>query len=125
VCSIDLEPCEVWNERERTARKVHRCGSCGGAIRKGARYLCTFYVFEGTARAEKSCATCARVADRFADEHGTKPTPESLRPMLDECIANEDEPLRWLPWLRDLKRMDKRRARGIALLNADIATEGI
>ncbi len=52
MCSIDLDPCEVWREEERKARKEHRCACCNRVIKPGTKYLSHFSVFEGSPTTE-------------------------------------------------------------------------
>lgn len=92
MCSIELEPCEVWQERKVTARKDHRCSCCGGRIRAGEVYVRHFSVFEGDVSAEKSCAACEEMRRDFREEHhGTCGTPGYMQTLLEECIDYEDE----------------------------------
>ena len=88
MCYIDLEPCEVWEERERKARKEHRCSCCHGAILAGQVYLVHFSVFEGTATSGKMCTACRDDRATFAADHdGTLCTPSYFPQMLRECIG--------------------------------------
>jgi hypothetical protein len=108
MCFIDLDPCEVWDERERKARKEHKCGACGKTIRVGETYLTHFSVFEGNANSEKMCFPCRDDRKQFADAHdGTLMTPSFLRQMVAECISEGDEESerQWKPLL---DRIDSR-----------------
>lgn len=94
MCAIDLEPCAVWREKLRTARRDYRCACCGGPIRAGERYLDHFSVFEGNATSERMCNACDRDADVFAAAHdGMRCTPNYLPTMLRECIDGVVGPL--------------------------------
>jgi hypothetical protein len=42
-CDFDGEPYRVWKEKERRARKTHRCDECDGLIKPGEMY----YWFRG------------------------------------------------------------------------------
>jgi hypothetical protein len=101
MCAIDLEPCEVWREEERKARKAHRCDSCGGQIAPGSRYLSHFSVFEGEPTTRAMCLPCLADRKEFGDAHGTLPIPSFFPQMLSDCIAEGDEEseTKWQPML--------------------------
>jgi hypothetical protein len=101
MCAIDLEPCDVWRETERTARKAHRCSSCGGQIAPGARYLSHFSMFEGDYTYNKMCLLCRDDRKTFSDDHGIGPTPGYFPRLLADCIADGDEESesKWKPML--------------------------
>jgi hypothetical protein len=105
MCELELEPCEVWRETYRTARKEHRCSSCGGPIRGGEKYRDHFSIFEGHRTSQRACATCAADMDAFGKEHGTWPIPSHLAETLQECIADGDEESErvWKPMLEALR----------------------
>lgn len=90
MCSIDLDPCEVWQERKVTARKDHRCSCCGGRIKSGEVYVRHFSVFEGDVSAEKACGACEEMRRDFLAEHGTCGSPGYMQTLLEECIDYED-----------------------------------
>lgn len=90
MCSIDLEPCSVWDESEvKSARKVHTCDCCGGRIEPGSSYLRHFSVFDGDVTTEKCCASCRAARDEFRDHHGTVGTPGYTMQLLMECWSGE------------------------------------
>lgn len=99
MCYVDLEPCEVWNERQRKARKSHRCECCRGTIAAGEMYFAHFSVFEGDATNAKMCLRCNTDRDLFAAAHdGKLPTPGGFYAMLRECISeNDPDDDRWRP----------------------------
>jgi hypothetical protein len=101
MCYVDLEPCEVWEERHRKARRQHRCSCCRRAIQPGEQYLVHFSVFEGNAETQKCCAECERDRQTFADAHGgTLCQPSFLPEMLGNCIGDEPESeADWRPML--------------------------
>lgn len=101
MCMIsDREPCEVWNEYERKARKPHVCDSCWATIAPGTFYLVHFNVFEGRANAEKMCLACRDDRAAFAKEHeGMLMEPSQFRNDLYECIGEGDDDERWKPML--------------------------
>lgn len=109
MCYVDLEPCEVWDERERKACKSHKCNCCGGAIRPGEMYLVHFSVFEGLPNSEKMCGPCRDDRKEFADAHdGTLCQPHHLWEMVSGCIGEgfdegDDE-----KWKAMLARIDDR-----------------
>jgi hypothetical protein len=66
-CSVDVdEPCRVWVEIRRKARKEHKCVECREAIRAGQHY-----VEETGIDAERSpfryrtCAPCYAIRERY------------------------------------------------------------
>ena len=96
MCSFDLDPCEVWREEERKARKEHRCACCGATIKHGTKYLSHFSVFEGDPTTEALCLPCKRDRKKFVDAHGQYMTPGSFDTMLNDCIYDGDpESKRW------------------------------
>lgn len=110
MCVIDLEPCEVWSEKERTARKAHSCSCCGSAIHPGQRYLDHFSVYDGSATLQKACLPCRDDRKEFADEHdGMICNPGYFMEMLGDCITDE-EPESDAKWSPMLDRITSRRA---------------
>lgn len=111
MCAIDLDPCDVWLEKPRLARKAHLCDGCGTTIKPRSPYLVHFDVFEGAPNSEKCCYRCWLAREEFAEAHGQSFTPSSIEPMLDECISGADpgdpETKRW----RRLQRSVLGRAR--------------
>ena len=112
MCIISLEPCQVWRETTARARKTHTCDCCGGRISYGDRYTSHFSVFDGEATYEKMCAPCLDVATHFQKLHRRRGTPGSMRPLLEDCIADEgDDSLAAATWRLALDGMNERRAR--------------
>jgi len=92
MCVIDFdEYCTIWNETERTARKQHKCSSCGGRIQPGEKYVDHFDVFEGEANHEKCCMACDVDRKEFGKAHEVSLGPGGWREYLDECIAEDSE----------------------------------
>lgn len=90
MCFVDLEPCEVWDERDRKARKEHKCSACGGKITVGSLYVVHFNVFEGEAKSDKMCKPCEAARREFAKDHdGMLCMPRELINMIRECIGEE------------------------------------
>lgn len=58
-------PADVYNERERRARKEHRCQACGEAIRVGDVYNRTFVAYDGTAEAIVRCLRCQKIHEHL------------------------------------------------------------
>ena len=105
MCDINLDPCDVWRESHRKARKEHVCSCCRRAIRPGETYLVHFSVFEGDARTQKCCAECDRDRDVFAEAHGgTLSEPSYFGVLLGECIGEgDDNDERWRPMLSRIR----------------------
>lgn len=91
MCYLDLEPCSVWCEDERRARKPHRCSGCGRTIQPGEVYLHHFDVFEGHANTEKCCLECRNDRHEFCAEHERVCVPSSLLELVGECIGEDAE----------------------------------
>jgi hypothetical protein len=109
MCVIDLEPCAVWRETRRKARKEHRCSCCLRTIRAGEGYLAHFSVYDGDATSEKCCVDCERDRKAFAVAHdGMLCTPGNLAWMLVDCIGDEPETeARWGPLLTRIEASRK------------------
>jgi hypothetical protein len=105
MCDIDFDPCDVWRETRRKARKQHTCDCCGGTILPGTHYVSHFSLFEGDTTSEKICAACDADRDVFGKEHGTYPCPSYFPEVLTECIADGDEESEkvWKPMLAALR----------------------
>jgi hypothetical protein len=108
MCEVDFSDSdETWySEKQRKARKAHRCSSCCGAILPGMRYIAHVSGGDGSITAEKMCAAC--LADRtvFAEAHHFAwCTPSYLPTLLAECIHDDDEESvrRWKPVLDAMK----------------------
>lgn len=98
MCSLDLDPCAVWSETPRRARRAHECTACGVAIQPGEAYLSHFSVFEGCPSTEKMCFACWLARGQFAEAHGQSFPPSALLEQLHDCIgANDDEEDEWRP----------------------------
>lgn len=104
MCSIDLEPCAVWHEEVRKARKPHECYGCGASILPGEHYTRHFHVFDGNARSEAMCSVCWLVRASFSEQHGLQCQPGDIRNMLAECIQGE----RSSPWRIHLAMLERR-----------------
>jgi predicted RNA-binding Zn-ribbon protein involved in translation (DUF1610 family) len=100
MCEIDLDPCEVWSEIERTARKEHACTTCGSRIEPGSRYVDHFHVHDGDGSVQKMCLPCRADRDSFAEAHGEMtPTPSYFPQLLLDCIADgePESERKWKP----------------------------
>lgn len=104
MCDISLEPCDVWTETERTARKEHVCSSCRGRILPKARYWTHFSKYDGEVSFQRICGPCYAARDEFANAHESTPVPAYFPTLLRECIDDHDEESkrRWGPMLAAL-----------------------
>ena len=92
MCVIEFEPCEVWTETPRKARKMHRCSCCFATIPLGEAYRAIFAVDEEGKLYEKSCGLCGAARDEFAEAHdGQSPNPSCFQSVLADCISDGDE----------------------------------
>lgn len=104
MCFVALEPCKVWQETERKARKSHECSCCHGTIKAGAMYLVHFSVFDGTATSEKMCGPCEADRKEFADAHESLLcSPGWLRRMVRDCMGEGDDDEKWRAMLDRIK----------------------
>lgn len=111
MCYIDTEPCSVWRESYRQARKPYKCACCRAPIAVGERYLYHFDVFEGDACQERLCLSCEADRETFADAHGGRSSsPSSFLHFLDECVSEDEESeQKWRPMLERIHaRMEGR-----------------
>lgn len=59
MCRVaDWDPCEVYTETWRKARKTHCCYECGYTIGAGEKYVVVFTIFEGEPGSYKVCWFC-------------------------------------------------------------------
>ncbi len=109
MCSLDLEPCDVWHEEHVTARKEHKCDCCGGPILPGQQYLKHFDKFDGEITSEKMCLACEADREDFARHHeGSMANPGYTKELVIECMSDTHKWKERLHWARMLRRMDKR-----------------
>lgn len=112
MCFVDLDPCELWTEYERKARKPHKCACCYGTIKAGEFYLVHFSVFEGSPTSEKMCLPCKADRAEFAAAHGgMMHTPSWVETGVRNCIGEGDNDEQWRALL---DRILARRAGGPA-----------
>src|SRR5271167_536136 len=70
----DGEPCAVYEEELRKARKEHRCHACSEPITPGRTYHRTFLIFEGDPRVTVRCERCQAIYEHLTErmkEDGT------------------------------------------------------
>lgn len=104
MCFVDLDPCEVWQERDRKARKEHKCSCCHRTIKPGEMYLVHFSVFEGNPESQKCCKECEADRAEFAKAHdGTLCTPHHLPEMVRSCIGEGDDDAAWEAMLKRIE----------------------
>jgi hypothetical protein len=113
MCVIDLDPCDVWHETRRKARKEHKCSCCGRTVRKGETYLVHFDIFEGRHNSEKCCAECEQDRNEFCKAHGSAVCSPGYFPVvLEECVSDDpddEDGNRWEPMLERLVARRKER----------------
>ena len=61
------EPCSVWADRWKTARKEHVCHACRIKIEPGHRYHVTFSVHDGNPDTTKRCARCQAIFEHLSE----------------------------------------------------------
>ncbi len=103
MCSLDLEPCTVWRNTPRVARKAHECDCCSAPIAPATPYLDHFNVVDGSANTEKLCSACWFAWMQFGEAHEQMCTPSGLFQMLRDCVGeNDDEEDVWRPVLASI-----------------------
>lgn len=98
MCEIQYDGwCDVWDEKDRTARKEHWCSCCNGLIWPGEKYVAHFSVYDGNANYEKCCSKCDIWRELFGSvpEHNGTPAPSDFWSKLQDCIGEGDEDLVW------------------------------
>lgn len=108
MCSIDLEPAEVFTDKwVKKARKEHKCDSCFRKIKRGEAYLKHFQIFEGEILHEKACCNCGVDREFFADApgHGSM-CPSQFHQMINDCTSDD---LGDAVWVAMAMRLDERR----------------
>lgn len=107
------DPCAVWNERQRTARKEHTCDGCGARIRLGEKYVDHRSIVERGERpcSDRMCLACRDDREALSEAHDGElfPMPSFLRETVQHCIRDggADSEARWRPML---ERIDARKA---------------
>jgi hypothetical protein len=92
MCDVFLEPCELWEEAKRKARKHHLCDCCWASIKPGETYTTHFSKHDGDVTSEKICTACVNDRVAFAKEHGDMtPTPSYFPTLLSNCVAEDDD----------------------------------
>ena len=59
MCDLSGGQCDVWEESNPRARKLHECYACGEAIAPGFKYHLTETLFDGHWSRWKHCARCS------------------------------------------------------------------
>ena len=109
MCYVDLEPCELFEEKIVKAKKQHKCSCCFGKINVDENYLRHFSVFEGEKTFNKACMLCYNDRDKFAQEHdGMLCAPEWFENLLRDCIVEDTESEKvWKPILDRIVNTNK------------------
>lgn len=89
MCSIDLDPCTVWDESVATARTPHTCDGCGARILPGTAYLRHANLYKGKWTREAACFACWWARETFVSAHGQSFAPSMLAEMLRECVDTD------------------------------------
>lgn len=63
--------CEVWNEREITARVVHKCHACDEPIQPGHAYRRTATLVDRSWMTFQHCFRCATIIDALRPRLGS------------------------------------------------------
>jgi hypothetical protein len=128
MCEIDFgdgDPVYGFTQRQRKARKEHRCDLCRGAIPSGSTYFYASWIYDHRPDWEHVCAVCAADIEAFSKAHEGFFMADSFLHYLDECIAEGDEESEaWIP-MRDRihARCEETRAQRAALAKAYGVTE--
>lgn len=112
MCDIDLEPCTVWRETPRKARKERECGCCGTPIRPGDPYLSHFSIYDGEATSDSVCFACWWIRESFAQSHGQSMQPDALEETLRSCIDEDGRESDWRPEMASLLKRERTTRRG-------------
>jgi hypothetical protein len=67
MCFYDTEPCEVYNQTRRKARKEHVCDECRDPIRRGNHYDEITGIFDGSPFRYRICLVCRLDHSRVID----------------------------------------------------------
>ncbi len=116
MCSIDLEPAELWEERPRVARKVRKCSMCRGVITAGEPYVAHFSKHDGNITSNSKCQLCCEIVDDFLDDHGSHGTPEYMDTLLDECVNGLVYHPETAKWQLAILQMEQRKQRAQELV---------
>ena len=75
MCDNDCDPCQIWEEKWRFARKEHTCTGFREVISPGHRYCVTSTLFDGSWANWKHCLRChglfKAIAERSRDQSGS------------------------------------------------------
>ena len=94
MCYTDVEPCEVWCEKQRVARKEHRCDECRETIQKGEPYLFVSGIFGGPFT-HKECQYCQKDRQRIIEHELSEGCD---RKESDPGMVQLREARHWLEW---------------------------
>jgi len=64
-CDFDGDPVNVWNVRERKARKEHECDECLRTIQPGEKYIYSSFLFDGGWNSSKRCVQCNQISKDY------------------------------------------------------------
>jgi hypothetical protein len=117
MCEVGFggDTCAVWNEEMRTSRKSRTCDGCGGAIRKGERYLSHSSLFNGSWSRAAMCEPCRELRAAFGAAHPRAliPNPIGLQEVLEECLEDDGDP-RWVDAIEAMKARRSSREAGVS-----------
>jgi hypothetical protein len=76
----DYEPCDVWRDTKRRARKEHKCSACKETIQRTHFYIEHFSIFEGEFDTFKRCMRCEAIYQHLLNVSHSDSPP---MPLLD------------------------------------------
>lgn len=101
--------CEMpaaFGQKQRKARKEHKCCECGSLIKAGEVYMYSHGVWDGSGSSFKQCLDCSEVSNAAAasvEDPEEGPPFTGLREWLQESICSDFNGEEWVKSLaRDL-----------------------
>lgn len=83
------DPPEVYKEKDRIARKPHRCCECGRPIEVGEVYSYASGVWEGQGDSYKTCKPCRAMRELVYDWLDEYPPFGELREWVTETVKDD------------------------------------
>lgn len=90
MCRVEwAEPCDVYRDALRVARREHHCGECSAPILPGSKYEDVTMLYDGIWATAKTCADCVRDRGWLVDQCGGYIHGEVLEELVEHWEERE------------------------------------